>query len=261
MLPAMKMLLRLIACFLISTNAISAPPAVQYFQLTVYEYQSSAQEEMIEKYLREALIPALRRQGMNRIGVFKAISNDTASVKKLYVLINAKSLDAFEKTQRRLRTDNSFVTTGAEYINAAHNSPPYSRMQVIMLKAFSHFPGVASPKLKSQKSERVYELRSYESATEKQFVNKVHMFNEGGEVKLFDRLGFNAVFYAEVLAGARMPNLMYMTSFENKEDRDAHWKTFVDDAEWKVLSKKPEYQNNVSKIEISFLRPTEYSDL
>jgi hypothetical protein len=33
------------------------------------------------------------------------------------------------------------------------------------------------------------------------------------------------VFYAEVLSGLRMPNLMYMTSFENKEDRDAHWKT------------------------------------
>ena len=86
------------------------------------------------------------------------------------------------------------------------------------------------------------------------------MFNEGGEVALFKRLQFNAVFYGEVLAGSRMPNLMYMTTFENKAARDEHWKTFVADAEWKKLSSMPEYQNNVSKIDIFFLRPTEYSD-
>ena len=52
------------------------------------------------------------------------------------------------------------------------------------------------------------------------------MFNEGGEIDLFNKLNFNAVFYGEVLSGSSMPNLMYMTSFENKADRDAHWKSF-----------------------------------
>jgi hypothetical protein len=36
----------------------------------------------------------------------------------------------------------------------------------------------------------------------------------GGEVPLFVRLGFNAVFYGEVIVGSHMPNLMYMTTFE-----------------------------------------------
>ena len=87
------------------------------------------------------------------------------------------------------------------------------------------------------------------------------MFNEGGEVALFARLHFNALFYGEVIAGSAMPNLMYMTSFENKSDRDEHWKAFGNDPEWKKLSARKEYQNNVSKITIEFLRPTEYSDL
>jgi hypothetical protein len=34
----------------------------------------------------------------------------------------------------------------------------------------------------------------------------------------------------------------------------------VDDPEWKILSAKPEYQHNVSKITILFLRPLEFSD-
>jgi hypothetical protein len=65
------------------------------------------------------------------------------------------------------------------------------------------------------------------------------MFNEGDEVGLFKRLHFNAVFYAEVVAGSTMPNLMYMTTFENRADRDTHWSTFGKDEYWKKLSDLP----------------------
>jgi hypothetical protein len=122
-------------------------------------------------------------------------------------------------------------------------------------------PKAEVPRLSSPRSERVYELRSYEGHTEKIYKNKVQMFNEGGEVTLFKRLGFNAVFYAEVLSGSRMPNLMYMTSFENRAARDEHWKAFVADAEWKKLSSMPEYQHNVVRNNIFLLHPAEYSDL
>jgi hypothetical protein len=138
--------------------------------------------------------------------------------------------------------------------------PPYARIENILLKSFPLAPALIQPKLAGPRNERVYELRSYESATENIFVNKVKMFNEGGEIALFKRLNFNAVFYASVIAGSRMPNLMYITSFENMADRDAHWKTFSADPEWKKLSSMPEYQNNVSKIDITFMRATAYSD-
>lgn len=87
------------------------------------------------------------------------------------------------------------------------------------------------------------------------------MFNDGGEVNLFNQLKFNAVFYAEVLAGAHMPNLMYMTSFDNRAARDEHWKTFGADPEWKNLSAMPEYKNTVSKSDVILLHPAAYSEL
>ena len=87
------------------------------------------------------------------------------------------------------------------------------------------------------------------------------MFDIGGEIPLFARLGFNGVFYSEVVFGSKMPNLMYMTSFDNMQSREDHWKAFNADAEWKKLASNPEYQHNVSKNEIVFLRPTEYSEL
>jgi hypothetical protein len=57
-----------------------------------------------------------------------------------------------------------------------------------------------------------------------------------------------------------MPNLMYMTTFSDQKNRDAHWKKFVDSPEWKELVVMDKYKNNVSHIDIIFLYPTEYSD-
>ena len=57
-----------------------------------------------------------------------------------------------------------------------------------------------------------------------------------------------------------MPNLMYMTSFENMADRETHWQSFREDPEWKELSAKPEYKNNVSRNEQILTSATPYSD-
>jgi hypothetical protein len=116
------------------------------------------------------------------------------------------------------------------------------------------------PKLNGPLADRISELRSYESATERLYVNKVDMFNRGDEVGLFRELNFNAVFYAEVLSGNRMPNLMYMTSFDNIASREAHWKAFMDHPHWKKISGSAEYQHNVSKADIWLLSPATYSE-
>ena len=86
------------------------------------------------------------------------------------------------------------------------------------------------------------------------------MFNAGGEISIFKKLNFNAVFYGGVVAGSRMPNLMYLTCFENMPERDAHWKSFTDDADVKKLFAADEYKNNVSKADIILMRATAYSD-
>jgi NIPSNAP len=232
----------------------------EFYQLTVYHFSSADQEKVLDNYLQHALLPALHRSGISKAGVFKALANDTVADKLLYVFIPVKSLDMVTKLQAKLTADKTYQTAGAEYINAVFKTPPYTRMETILMQAFALAPKMQVPVLKADKKDRVYELRSYESATEKIYKNKVQMFNEGDEIGLFKKLNFNASFYAEVIAGAKMPNLMYMTSFENMEDRNAHWKNFVDDPHWKKLSAMPEYQNNISHMDITFLRPADYSD-
>ncbi|MGG9962721.1 NIPSNAP family protein [Ferruginibacter sp. SUN106] len=235
-------------------------PKREMYQLTVYQYATAAQETVLTGYLKDALLPALHKMGYKNIGVFKSLANDTSAIKTLYVYMPIKSLEDQVAMAEKLSNDANYQTAGASYINAVYTAPPYTRMEVILLKAFPLAPQMQLPNLTAPKNERVYELRSYEGATEKIFANKVQMFNQGNEIDIFKRINANAVFYSEVIAGSHMPNLMYMTCYNNKADRDAHWKAFSSDPAWKTLSALPEYQHNVSHIDIMFIQPLEFSD-
>lgn len=232
----------------------------EYYQFKIYTLASEAQVAMTDAYLRDAYLPALKRTGINNIGVFKPKTIETDSVKKIYILIPYTSLDQFLATDEAVFMDDLHNAVGASYIQASYDNPPFLRKESILMRAFSHMPTMQPSRLTNARKDRVYELRSYESATEALYQSKVHMFNEGGEVALFDQLGFNAVFYAEVLSGANMPNLMYMTTFKDQESRDAHWKSFSESPVWDALKVKPEYQHTVSRNDTRFLYPTEYSD-
>ncbi len=231
----------------------------EYYQLKTYTVTSHQQGSMVDKYLKDAYLPAVHRAGIKTVGVFKSIPNETDTVKKIYVLLPFKSLEQYNALEMTLSKDAQYLSAGSEYINTPYNKPAYARIESTLLYAFEDMPFMKTPNLTGPKSERVYELRSYESASEKIHDNKVAMFNDG-EVTLFEKLGFNAVFYGDVISGSTMPNLMYMTTFENKASRDEHWKAFSAAPEWTVLKENPIYQNNVSKNVTKFLVPTEYSD-
>ena len=257
-----KQILYTIAFLLLITAQFSfdKKPANEIYRLQVYHFTSPSQEKDLDTYFENALLPALHRAGIKNVGVFKSWSNDTSADKLMYVMTPLKSLDMLVRLPEQLQKDQKYVSDAAPFLHADPKTPACSRMETIVLNAFPLAPQLTLPSLKALKKDRVYELRSYESPTEERFHNKVKMFNEGGEIDLFKRLNFNAIFYGEVIAGSKMPNLMYMTSFESKADREEHWKTFGNDPFWKKLSSMPEYQNNVSHIDMRFLYPADYSD-
>lgn len=245
----------------LSSTAGQAPKQ-EFYSIRIYQLKTAQQEARTDQYLQYALLPALHRLGIAEVGVFKPIGNDTAAIRRIYVLIPFKNLEQFAGLSTSLSKDAQYLSDGKDFLDAPFDSVPYDRMETILLQAFPHMPHHALPTaLQGPRPEHVYELRSYEGPTEKYFASKLKMFNEGGEIPLFQRLGFNAVFYAAVLSGSHMPNLMYMTSFDNMAAREQHWKTFSADPAWKQLSGSPEYQHNVSHIDIVFLHPAAYSDI
>ncbi len=237
-----------------------AAPVKEYYQILVYHYNKAEQGKMIDNYLETAFLPFMHKSGYKNIGIFSPLANDTAADKKIYIILTLKSPVQIAEWNDNLLKFKPGETAAAAFWNSPHNQPPYSRMESILIRSWEMAPKMNLPALKGPKDQHIYELRSYESPTDKLYWNKVHMFNEGGEVKLFARLNFNAVFYGDVLAGDRMPNLMYMTSFENMEDRETHWKDFVSSPEWVKLIAMDEYKNNVSKADIILMKAKPYSD-
>jgi hypothetical protein len=256
-----------ILIFIFLMAAIDLPagptaPSQEFYAIRIYQLKTPGQEARVDKYLQSALLPALHRRGIPDVGVFKPIGNDTAAVRRIYLLIPFRNLEQYTGLTPALAKDARYLADGKDYLDANYDDPPFARIESILLQAFPDMPRhAAAGALQGPKPERIYELRSYEGPTEKYFANKVQMFNEGGEIPLFKRLGFNAVFYASVISGSHMPNLMYMTSFENMASHDQHWKDFGADPDWKKLSGDPQYQHNVSHIDIVLLHPAEYSDL
>jgi hypothetical protein len=244
-------------CLVLSGSAYADNFKGYYYQIKIYHLKDKTQENRVDSYLKTAYLPALHRAGIKNVGVFKPIAKDSLE-QLVYVLIPFKKLDEFASLDSRLKTDQQYLADGKDYLNAAFDNAPYIRQENIVLKAFSGMLSPKAPALTGPKSERVYELRSYESATESQSLNKIGMFNDA-EMSIFTNLNFNAVFYGQVIAGSRMPNLMYMTTFNNKADRDKHWADFG--AAYKAIKDLPQYQHNTSKNSMFFLYPVEYSDI
>jgi hypothetical protein len=248
--------LLIIASFLLTSSKCFSN---QFYQITVYHFSTPQQEVMLDTYLQTALLPALHRNQIKNIGVFKPIANDTSSDKIIYVIVPFKSFADMQTLQSTLAKDAIYTDAAKDYITANYQNPPYARMEKIILTAFETAPTMSLPKLSGDQKDHVYELRSYESPTESYHTNKVKMFNSG-EIDIFSKLNFNGVFYADVIAGSRMPNLMYLTSYDNMAERDAHWKAFTDDANAKKMFAMDEYKNNVSKADIILMHATSYSD-
>lgn len=244
-----------------SFSASGTPPEKQqYYELRIYRLKDPGKNDVIDKYLKDAFIPAMRKAGINAIGVFKPIESDTAFGKMVYVFIPYNTMDQYARAAEILENDPVHQKTGKDFLDAPYDDPPFIRYESVFMKAFSFMPGYRIPSFETPPSERVYELRSYESWTEAKATKKIHMFNEGGEIAIFEKIGANAVFYGQVLFGSLKPRLMYMTTYSNRQSRDEHWKAFGSHPDWKVLSAKQEYANTVIKPNAYLLHPTSYSD-
>jgi len=241
-------------------STFAKEPARDYYLIQVYHCTTSKQIENIDAFLKKTFLPYLHQNGIEKVGVFAPLDNDTATDKRLYVWVPFKNIQKLEELDQKIEALDPMGTAAIIHLENADGSLPYTRIEKIISKAFKFQPQYARKSTLTKSSDRVYEYRSYESPTEAMHLKKVHMFNEGGEVTLFASLNFNAIFYSKVIAGSSMPNLIYMTSFNSMEDRNAHWKLFGDAPLWKKISAAPEYLNTVNRNETVLMSARDYAD-
>ena len=247
----------------IYTIGFSAPTKKNrdYYLTQVYHCSTPSQLAAVDAYLKNIYLPHLHEFGIANVGVFEPINNDTAQDKTILVWIPLSSLQQLERLDQLKESIDPLKLNSLLSLTTTNGVLPYNRLETIISKSFK-FQDQYVKNTSFQKSpDNIYEFRSYESADEALFLKKVHMFNEGNEIALFRTLNFNALFYSKVIAGSRMPNLIYITRFQNIADREAYWKNFVAAPDWKKMSTLPEYLNTVSKADIILMHAKSYSDL
>ncbi|CCH52545.1 NIPSNAP family containing protein [Fibrisoma limi BUZ 3] len=243
----------LAASALTTAQAEPKAPKKEVYELRTYQLRGGS-SPATENYLKDALIPALNRQNIKNVGVFKEMGKTEPA--RLYVLIPHPSWDDYANLTTKLADDKAFATASQAYVSLTPDKAPFARYSTTLMNAFDALPKMVIPNRES----RIFELRTYEGFAEDAVRRKVKMFNVD-ELPIFNKTGLNPVFFGEVMAGEHMPCLTYMLTFKNMEERDANWKQFVDNPDWKRVSQLPEYANTVSNIIRVFLEPTPYSQI
>jgi hypothetical protein len=233
----------------------------EFYQLRKYELRNGPQLALTLGYLERALIPALGRMGMGPVGAFKLdIGPQTPTY---YALIPSASAEALVTLDAKLGADAKYVKGAAGFRDAPASVPAFERSERSLLGAFSGWPKLVAPKMVNGKlPKRIFQLRTYESASQVAHARKMAMFNEA-EIGIFVRTGLTPVFFADTLIGTRMPCLTYMLTFADMAELTAHWAAFSADAAWKELSHRPgntdaEIVSNISNL---YLSPLECSEI
>ena len=241
-----------------SPNQVASTVDQEYYELRIYKIYDYDKQRAAEAYLKDALLPALGRIGLDRIGVFT--NKDDPNDHSLYVLIPFPTIDKFSGLNKTLAEDKEYQTAAAEYFTRELKDPVYDRIESRFLKAFAGMPVIELPAVSVEKKPRIFELRLYQSHTEDHARRKVKMFNDG-EIQIMRDTQLAPVFYGETLIGPDVPNLVYLLSAEDAESHEKHFTAFREHPEWKRIKVLEEYKETVSKIEKWILQPTSYSQL
>jgi hypothetical protein len=230
----------------------------EFYEIRVYKTKDGEKKRRVDGYLESALVPALGRMGLDRIGVFTNI--DEPEDHSIYVLIPYPTLDHFSAVNPKLLADAKYQEAARRHFAAPKDDPVFTRIQSRFYKAFAGMPMIEMPEQTADKKPRMFELRIYESHTEEKAALKVDMFNSG-EIQVMRDTELGPVFFGEALIGDDVPNLTYMLAAADREAHKAHWKAFGEHPEWNRMKAMPKYKDTVSKITNIFLEPTAYSQI
>jgi hypothetical protein len=242
-----------------SARAAEGAPstAPQVLELRRIRLRAGPMVARYNDYAKNALVPALNRAGVKPVGAFTvAFGPDAPSV---YLLLPHASGDSVVTLSDRLRADAEYQKTGAAFRALPASDPPYVRRDSTLMTSFAG--GLEVPAGPSAVPSRIFEMRTYESHNDSANLKKIEMFEKGGEIPIFRRVGLTHVFFGRNIVGAGLPSLTYMLVFPDLATLDKNWAKFREDPEWVKLRAEPAYADIVSNISNVLLRPTDYSQI
>ena len=218
---------------------------VEFYELRSYEMAFRGSKAGLMNFLNETWRPILEKESVEYFYIFNELG--AAEPSKLWTLTAYKNLEQFDRIFN-LQKDEEIIKASEEYASLGKT---YSRYSSFLLRAFQGMPAMSA--LVEDKS--LFELRIYEGENEDAVRRKVMMFDKE-EIKLFQEVGLDAVFFGNMMIGPHMPSLVYMLAFDDMDNRGSAWSRFLAHPDWDRMKNLPIYANTVSNIRKIFLEKT-----
>ena len=241
-----------------SINAAEAATKREYIEMRTYTVKNNAKQSQLIAAIDKALIPALNAQGIKPVGVFSRRDEENNFGRNVFVLFPHKTLESVATVSAKLLADETFMKNGGAFFEGTSKDPLYTTYTSELFYGFEKCPTIEAP---VSGRDRIFQIRYYRSWNIDKNARKVHMFDEGGELPLFRKVGMHPIFFGDMIFGNMMPNLTYMLGFENDEARKAAWKAFIESPEWAAMKDLPLYADTATEIVNIFLKPSPGSQI
>ena len=110
-------LVKFCVCLYLAQTAIQGAalkaeqPAQEFYELRIYKIFDYDKQQLANRYLKDALLPALNRMGIDRVGVFT--NKDDENDHSLFVLIPYPTIEKFTGLSAALAEDTEYQSAAA----------------------------------------------------------------------------------------------------------------------------------------------------
>ncbi len=228
----------------------------KFFTLERFLMRNGDQPARLHEYLSTGLLPAIAKVHDGPVIVMDALI--AAHMPAVVLLRGYSSMTEPQEIATRISKDDKHNAAFAKWESG--NDSPAERWTTSLLAATPFMTEIVADK--DRKTSRIFELRQYHSPTWRQLGSLTERF-AGPEIRIFHRVGIHPILYSTTVFGDNIPNLTYLTPFENLAEREKAWTAFGADEEWlKVRKESIEKNGQISQVmEISLWRAAPYSPI
>jgi hypothetical protein len=228
----------------------------RYFEFYYIHMQNGAQTTRMAKWLETRLLPTCQKHGFGPMGFFTVAVG--TNLPTTVIVFSYPSLAEMEAQWGKLNADADYAAAITEL---EKDEPAFYRVESTLLRATPFCPPLLATTA-SEPAHKVYELRIYESPTNRQ-LGYLHDRFGGGEIDIFHKSGIHPILYADTVFGPNQPNMAYLIPFESEAHREKAWATFNADPDWvKIRADSVTHGGEIVRnITNMFLTPASFSPL
>lgn len=228
-----------------------------YFEFYYVHMQSGSQTTRMAKWLESRLLPICQKHGFGPMGFFTVTVGP--SLPTVLIIFSYPSLAEMETLWGKLNSDPDYAAMIEEN---EKDEPAFYRTEAVLLRSTPFCPPFAATPA-GEPPHKLYELRIYQSPTNRQLGYLHDRFGKSGEIDVFHRSGIHPVLYADTVFGPNLPNMAYLIPFESEAHREKAWGTFNAGPDWVRIREESVRHGGeiVRNITNMFLAPMSFSML